>query len=77
LVSVERSKIIKERGTVTPEEEIMLSELGKNRCDELVAFTKQYMKSVPAETKQRMKYLETEDNVTFEPEKKIFVGYKS
>jgi ubiquinone/menaquinone biosynthesis C-methylase UbiE len=76
LASLERSKIMHEKGIVTPKEEKMLTELGKKRCDELVAFTKQYMTSVPQELKNSMNYRETEDNVIFEPEKKILVGYK-
>ncbi len=76
LASIERSKIMHERGVVTPEEEVQLVELGKQRCSQLVAFTKQYMASVSKEMKEAMNYRETEDNVIFEPEKKIFVGYK-
>ena len=33
----------------------------------LVAFTKQYMASVPEEVKKSMEYVETADNVIFEP----------
>lgn len=76
LSSVERSKLMHEKGIVTPEEEAELVKLGKDRCSELVAFTKQYMLSVPSEIKEAMNYRETEDNVIFEPEKKLFVGYK-
>ena len=65
-----------EKGVVTPEEEKQLLELGKSRCDELVAFTKKYMASVSPELRKGMNYRETVDNVIFEPEKKIFVGYK-
>lgn len=76
LVSIERSNIIKEKGSISQEEEIELIKLGKQKCDELIAFTKKYMSSVSEEIKKAMNYQETEDNVIFEPEKKIFVGYK-
>jgi|GEM_PF-1438083 len=76
LASIERSKIMHEKGELTPEEEKHLLGLGKSRCSELVAFTKKYMASVSPELKKAMNYRETVDNVIFEPEKKIFVGYK-
>lgn len=76
LASIERSKIMHEKGTITDDEESQLKALGKQRCDQLVDFTKQYMASAPEELKVAMNYRETEDNVIFEPEKKLFVGYK-
>jgi ubiquinone/menaquinone biosynthesis C-methylase UbiE len=76
LASIERSKIMHEKSIVTPEEDAQLVELGKQRCSQLVAFTKEYMSLVSQEMKDAMNYRETEDNVIFEPEKKIFVGYK-
>ncbi len=76
LSSVERTKLMQKNGAITVEENDSLIKLGKQRCDELVVFTKQYMTSVTSDIKQAMNYRETEDNVIFEPEKKIFVGYK-
>ena len=76
LVSKERTQIIKERGVVTKDEEEMLGALGKKKCDELVAFAKVYMKTVPEDVKRRMNYIETEDDIRFEPNKEVIVGYK-
>jgi len=77
LVSKERSQIMKNRGVVSLEEETQLAELGKKKCDELVAFAKVYMKDVPDEVKKRMNYIETENDIRFEPNKEVIVGYKN
>lgn len=76
LVSKERKQIMDERGIVTPEEETQLTELGKSKCDELVAFAKEYMKGVSEEIKRRLNYVETENDIYFEPNKEVIVGWK-
>ena len=76
LVSKERTQIMNERGFVTEEEEEQLEVLGKKKCDELVAFAKAYMKNVPEDVKKRMNYIETENDIRFEPNKEVIVGYK-
>ena len=76
LVSKERTQIINERDLVTEDEERQLEALGKKKCDELVAFAKAYMKNVPDEIKKRMNYIESENDIRFEPNKEVIVGYK-
>lgn len=76
LVSKERKQIMDEKGVVTPEEEAKLAKLGKEKCDKLVAFAKDYMKNIPDEVKQKWNYRETEDDIFLEPNKEVIVGYK-
>jgi len=76
LVSKDRKALLDKNGIITAEDETYLSELGQKRCDELVAFAKQYMSTIPEDVRQRIQYEETENDIKLVPNKEIIVGYK-
>ncbi|MSU55381.1 MAG: methyltransferase domain-containing protein [Candidatus Taylorbacteria bacterium] len=76
LVSKERKQIMSEEGTLTAEKEKELAELGKERCDQLVAFIKEYMSRVPESIRKQMEYYESENDTFLSPNKDIILGYK-
>jgi ubiquinone/menaquinone biosynthesis C-methylase UbiE len=76
LISKDRKEIMDERGVLSPEEEIQLAQLGKQKCDELVAYAKQYMADVPDEVKKQMHYSEGANDIYFTPSKEVILGYK-
>lgn len=76
LVSRDRKHILDEEGSISSENEKMLQELGKKRCDDLVSFIKSYMLSASDELKKKFDYYELENDIHLVPNKEIIMGFK-
>jgi len=73
LVSKERAELIKEKGNISKEDQERLDELSIHRIQEL----SNYIKSILTEKiKEAVQFKETESDIDFVIEKKIYVGYK-
>jgi len=73
LVSKERAELIKERGNISKEDQEKLDELSIQRIQEL----SNYIKSILTdEIRDAVQFKETESDIDFVIEKKIYVGYK-
>lgn len=76
LISKDRVDILARNGVITEQDEEYLSRIGKERCDMLISYVKEYMSQFSDEIKKKFKYREMEGDVYFTPEIEVFVGKK-